>query len=169
MHIETRYIQYAGREAGIIMYCWLQFTSNVRVRVRECMSMPSVCGLNFGWVMANVSRVDSFASWLCWNICHNQPKFKSRSLGILTQSRMHTFEVNCNRQYLREHVQALYVKKWPLCFRLRTVTRGVNRGAREELMYAMEQQIKRCDEPVEPLLRQFFKQEKLSLGGKYSL
>ena len=47
------------------------------------------------------------------------------------------------------------------------MTRGVNRGAREELMYAMEQQIKRCDEPVEPLLRQFFKKEKLSLGGNY--
>jgi integrator complex subunit 10 len=53
--------------------------------------------------------------------------------------------------------------------KMRTVTRGVNKGAREELMYAMEQQIKRCDEPVEPLLRQFFKQEKLSLGGKYSV
>lgn len=53
--------------------------------------------------------------------------------------------------------------------RTRTVTRGVNRGAREELMYAMEQQIKRCDEPVEPLLRRFFKQEKLSLGNKYSV
>ena len=52
--------------------------------------------------------------------------------------------------------------------RTRTVTRGVNRGAREELMYAMEQQIKRCEEPIEPLLREFFKQEKLSLG-KYSV
>ena len=29
----------------------------------------------------------------------------------------------------------------------------------EELMYAMKYQIKCCDEPVEPLLRQFFKQE----------
>ena len=48
------------------------------------------------------------------------------------------------------------------------MTRGVNRGAREELMLAMEQQIRRCDEHVEPLLRQFFKQEKLSLGGKYA-
>jgi integrator complex subunit 10 len=52
--------------------------------------------------------------------------------------------------------------------KVRTVTRGVNRGAREELMYAMEQQIRRCDEPVEPLLRKFFQQEKLSLGGKHA-
>ena len=35
-------------------------------------------------------------------------------------------------------------------------------------MLAMEQQIKRCEEPVEPLLRHFFKQEKLSLGGKHA-
>ena len=48
------------------------------------------------------------------------------------------------------------------------MTRGVNRGAREELMYAMEQHIKRYEEPIEPLLREFFKQEKLSLG-KYSV
>lgn len=48
--------------------------------------------------------------------------------------------------------------------RSRTVTRGVNRGAREDLMAAMEKQIKRCDEPIEPLLRTFFKQEKLSFS-----
>ena len=47
--------------------------------------------------------------------------------------------------------------------RSRTVTRGVNRGAREELMSAMERQIQRCGDPIEPLLRDFFRQEKLSL------
>jgi len=31
-------------------------------------------------------------------------------------------------------------------------------------MTAMEKQIKRCDEPIEPLLRTFFKQEKLSFS-----
>lgn len=49
--------------------------------------------------------------------------------------------------------------------RSRTVTRGANRGAREDLMSAMERQIKRCEEPVEPLLRLFFKQEKILFGN----
>ena len=49
------------------------------------------------------------------------------------------------------------------------MTRGVNRGAREELMVAMEHQLKRCEEPIDPLLRRFFKQEKLALGGKYTV
>ena len=47
--------------------------------------------------------------------------------------------------------------------RSRTVTRGVNRGAKEDFTSAMEAQLKRCGEPIEPLLRKFFKQEKLSL------
>jgi hypothetical protein len=45
----------------------------------------------------------------------------------------------------------------------RTVTRGVNRGARADLVVAMEKQIMRCDEPIEPLLRTFFVQENLSI------
>lgn len=47
--------------------------------------------------------------------------------------------------------------------RTRTVTRGVNRGVRVDLMGAMEKQIKRCDEPLEPILRTFFVQENLSI------
>ena len=47
--------------------------------------------------------------------------------------------------------------------RSRTVTRGVNRGARVDLMGAMEKQVKRYNEPIEPILRTFFKEEKLSL------
>jgi len=43
------------------------------------------------------------------------------------------------------------------------VTRGVNRGARVDLMGAMEKQVKRCKEPIEPILRTFFREEKLSL------
>ncbi|XP_064407227.1 integrator complex subunit 10-like isoform X2 [Halichondria panicea] len=45
----------------------------------------------------------------------------------------------------------------------RTVTRGVNRGARVDLMGAMEKQVRRCEEPIEPILRTFFKEQKLSL------
>ena len=59
--------------------------------------------------------------------------------------------------YMHAHVHVLYVR------RTRTVTRGVNRGARVDLMGAMEKQIKRCDEPLEPILRSFFVQENLSI------
>ena len=65
-------------------------------------------------------------------------------------------------------VLTVKVYVWLFCWgpcRRRTVTRGVNRGAREELMLAMEQQIKRCDEPVEPLLRHFFKQNSHSVAS----
>lgn len=51
----------------------------------------------------------------------------------------------------------------PSANKSRTVTRGVNRGAKEDFTTAMEAQLKRCGEPIEPLLRKFFKQEKLSL------
>ena len=50
----------------------------------------------------------------------------------------------------------------PLC-RTRAVTRGVNRGARVDLMGAIEKQVKRSCEPIEPLLRTFFKNEKLAI------
>ena len=43
------------------------------------------------------------------------------------------------------------------------MTRGVNRGARVDLMGAIEKQVKRSNEQIEPLLRTFFKNEKLSI------
>ena len=43
------------------------------------------------------------------------------------------------------------------------MTRGVNRVARGDLMGAVEKQIKKCEDPIEPLLRTFFREEKLSL------
>ena len=50
----------------------------------------------------------------------------------------------------------------PLTFhRSRTVTRGVNSRAKEELVSAVEQQLERCEEPLELILKTFFKQEKL--------
>ena len=52
----------------------------------------------------------------------------------------------------------------------RTITRGVNRGAREELMSAVERQIKRFEEPIEPLLRLIFLNKKNTSRKKnYSL
>lgn len=50
-------------------------------------------------------------------------------------------------------------------YRSRAVTRGVNRGARVDLMGAIEKQVKRSSEPIEPLLRTFFKNEKLSIDA----
>ena len=47
--------------------------------------------------------------------------------------------------------------------RPRTVTRGVNRNVRVDLVGAMERQIKRCHEPIEPILREFFQHENLSV------
>ena len=50
-----------------------------------------------------------------------------------------------------------------ILFRSRAVTQGVNRGARVDLMGAIEKQVKRSAEPIESLLRTFFKNEKLSI------
>ena len=45
----------------------------------------------------------------------------------------------------------------------------MNRGARKELMSAMERQIKRCEEPIEHLLRLFFKQKNYCTKERYTL
>ncbi|XP_077524982.1 integrator complex subunit 10 [Amblyomma americanum] len=44
--------------------------------------------------------------------------------------------------------------------RQRAVTRGVNKGAKEDLRLAMEKQVARCDDDLEQLLVTFFKQER---------
>ncbi|XP_065920523.1 integrator complex subunit 10-like [Dysidea avara] len=48
--------------------------------------------------------------------------------------------------------------------RSRTVTRSVNKGVKGDLPSAMEKQVTRCDEPVEPLLKLFFKTEHLDIS-----
>lgn len=50
--------------------------------------------------------------------------------------------------------------------RTRTVTRGLNREAREELMAAVDRQVQRCHEPIEPVLREFFQKEKLYITSE---
>ncbi|KAL5469034.1 hypothetical protein EMCRGX_G030221 [Ephydatia muelleri] len=50
--------------------------------------------------------------------------------------------------------------------RTRTVTRGLNREAREELMAAVDRQVQRCHEPIEPVLREFFQKEKLCITSE---
>ena len=50
-----------------------------------------------------------------------------------------------------------------LC-RSRTVTRSTNKGVKGDLAGVMEKQVVRCDEPVEPLLKQFFKNEQLDIN-----
>ena len=47
-----------------------------------------------------------------------------------------------------------------LCFRQRTVTRGVNKGVKEDFKVAMEKQVARSGENVESVLRQFLSEEK---------
>ncbi|CAN7980092.1 unnamed protein product [Ixodes pacificus] len=44
--------------------------------------------------------------------------------------------------------------------RQRAVTRGVNKGAKEDLKLAMEKQMMRCEDDMEQLLVHFFKQER---------
>ena len=60
-------------------------------------------------------------------------------------------------------LRVCYTPLYCCVVRARTVTRGVNRGARVDLVGAMEKQIKRCDEPLETILRTFFVQENLSI------
>ena len=50
-----------------------------------------------------------------------------------------------------------------LC-RSRTVTRSTNKGVKGDLAGVMEKQVVRCDEPVEPLLKLFFKNEHLDIS-----
>ena len=45
----------------------------------------------------------------------------------------------------------------------RAVTRGVNKGVKEDFRAALERQIGRSDDSFEPLLRVFFQEEKESL------
>ena len=49
-------------------------------------------------------------------------------------------------------------------YRSRTITRSVNKGVKGDLPSAMEKQVTRCDEPVEPLLKLFFKNEHLDIS-----
>lgn len=44
--------------------------------------------------------------------------------------------------------------------RQRAVTRGVNKGAKEDLKLAMEKQMARCDDDLEHLLVHFVQQER---------
>ena len=48
--------------------------------------------------------------------------------------------------------------------RSRTVTRSTNKGVKGDLASVMEKQVVRCDEPIEPLLKTFFKNEHLDIG-----
>lgn len=48
--------------------------------------------------------------------------------------------------------------------RSRTVTRSTNKGVKGDLASVMEKQVVRCDEPVEPLLKLFFKNEHLDIS-----
>ena len=50
-----------------------------------------------------------------------------------------------------------------ISFFSRAVTRGVNKGAKEDFRAALERQIGRSDDNFEPLLRAFFQEEKESL------
>ena len=50
-----------------------------------------------------------------------------------------------------------------MSFYSRAVTRGVNKGAKEDFRAALERQIARSDENFEPLLRGFFQEEADSL------
>ena len=49
-------------------------------------------------------------------------------------------------------------------YRLRTVTRSTNKGVKGDLASVMEKQVVRCDEPIEPLLKMFFKNEQLDIS-----
>ena len=49
-------------------------------------------------------------------------------------------------------------------YRSRTVTRSSNKGVKGDLASVMEKQVVRCDEPIEPLLKTFFKNEHLDIG-----
>jgi len=48
--------------------------------------------------------------------------------------------------------------------RSRTTTRSANKGVKGDLASVMEKQVVRCDEPVEPLLKIFFKNEHLDIS-----
>lgn len=45
----------------------------------------------------------------------------------------------------------------------RAVTRGINKGAKEELRSAIEKQVSRCDEPLQPILVQFLIEKRSTL------
>lgn len=45
-------------------------------------------------------------------------------------------------------------------FRQRTVTRGVNKGVKEDFRATMEKQISRSNEPIEKVIYQFLTEEK---------
>lgn len=53
-------------------------------------------------------------------------------------------------------------------FRQRTVTRGVNKGVKEDFRSAMERQVARCEECLDQLLIQFLTQEREVLQLNYS-
>jgi len=51
----------------------------------------------------------------------------------------------------------------PVCYRQRTVTRGVNKGVTEDFKVMMEKQIKRSEESIEHVVRQFLVEERTQL------
>lgn len=48
-------------------------------------------------------------------------------------------------------------------FRQRTVTRGVNKGVKEDFKLTMVKQVSRSEEPVEKLIRTFLTNERISI------
>ena len=56
----------------------------------------------------------------------------------------------------------LYSEMCCLC-RSRTLTRGSNKGAKEDLKSSLEKQVARASESIESILRLFFIEEKNSL------
>jgi len=70
----------------------------------------------------------------------------------------------CDQKVVLSYVATILHYKY--C-RSRTVTRSVNKGVKGDLPSAMEKQVTRCDEPVEPLLKLFFKNEHLDISWLY--
>ena len=70
-------------------------------------------------------------------------------------------EIRCYLALLNLLLLDLFDFGYLLCSR--AVTRGVNKGAKEDFRAAMERQVSRSDESFEPLLKAFLQNEKDSL------
>ena len=60
----------------------------------------------------------------------------------------------------------IYCNTWCVLIRSgRAVTRGANNKVKEDIATAMEKQLLRCNEPIDGVLKTFFKHEKLCFVG----
>ncbi|XP_048588129.1 integrator complex subunit 10 isoform X2 [Nematostella vectensis] len=87
---------------------------------------------------------------------------KIRANGGLTYRSFFDYVVNMLEEFAHMNNEGIlkldFLPKSSSATRARTVTRGVNKGVKEDFRSAMEKQVMRSDESIEPLLKGFFEE-----------